>query len=90
MKQKRNLNTLNHRRNVLLKYSKIVEIYNRYKESDVPATRILKARIYPIYPISYRTLITILGVPIHRELKEIEEEIERLKGGIVDSCAEEQ
>lgn len=52
----------------------IVEVYNRHKEADVPNTRIHRQHIYPMFKISLRTLNTILGLQIERELRSLEEE----------------
>lgn len=75
----RNLKTLVSRRNVLLRYSKIVGIYQEHIETGLPATWILRNYIQPVYPISYRTLMNILSIPVNRELKEVEAEIQQLR-----------
>lgn len=78
----RTMKTLIYKRNLLLRYAKIVEIYKAHKEEDVPSTRVLKKHIFPIYPISYRTLMTILSTPVNKELKEIDQNIEELKRSV--------
>lgn len=79
------LNTLRKRKGTLLRYANIVAIYKEYAAIGVPCTKILKNKIYPIYPISYRTMMHILTIPIAKELKEVESailHIERSNGKI--------
>lgn len=59
-------------KNKLLRYKNILEVYLQHKTEDIPDTVILRKYIFPIYPISYRTLVTILGTPVDKELKEID------------------
>lgn len=57
----------------LLRYKNILQVYTEHKTEDIPDTVILRKHIFPIYPISYRTLVTILGTPVEKQLKEIAE-----------------
>lgn len=52
-------------RNYLKRCKRIIEIYNKYKNPDIPDTRIVK-HIFPKYDIdiSYRQWMNIKGKPI--------------------------
>ena len=63
------------KRNTLLRYKNIRDLYLKHKTEDIPDSVILRKYIYPIYPISRGTLNTILNTPIDRELNKIENEI---------------
>ena len=69
---------LSNRRNTLLRYREIAKVWSCKKQSDIPTTRIHRVHIYPRFFISYRTLATIIGTPIEKELREIESKIKKL------------
>jgi hypothetical protein len=69
--------TLLKKKNTLLRYKLIKDLYNKHKTEDVPTTKVLKKYIFPSYPISRTTLYNILITPVNKELKEIED-IEKL------------
>lgn len=58
------------RKNTLLRYKIIRDIYLEYKNPDVPDTVILRKYIYPRFPISRSTLNTVLNTPIEKLLAE--------------------
>lgn len=58
-------------RNTLLRYKRIKELYLQHKTEDVPDTVVLRKYIYPIYPISRGTLMTVLSTPIEAKLQEL-------------------
>lgn len=58
------------RRNTLLRYKIIRDLYLEHKNPDVPDTVILRKYIYPRFPISRSTLNTVLNTPIERLLAE--------------------
>lgn len=60
-------------KNTLLRYKKILEIYNNYKTEDIADTVILRKYICPVYPICRTTLWKVLGTPIEKLLKQIQE-----------------
>lgn len=63
---------LGRQRNKLLRYQKILDLYLEKKTEDIPDTVIWRKYIFPEFHISRRTLITILGTPVQKQLKEIE------------------
>lgn len=63
---------MNNNRNKLLRYREIINVYNEYKERDVPDSKIWKKHIYPRFFISKRTLLNILNTPVERELKKFD------------------
>lgn len=60
------------KKNKLLRYKIILELYLLYKTEDIPTTVVLKKYICPRYPISRTTLYEILRTPVYKELKEID------------------
>lgn len=60
-------------KNKLLRYQKVLDVYLAHKTEDIPDTVIWRKYIYPQFHISRRTLVTILGTPVSRELKKISE-----------------
>ncbi|MBK5213620.1 MAG: hypothetical protein JJE55_08180 [Flavobacteriaceae bacterium] len=58
-------------KNKLLRYQSILDLYLEKKTEDIPDTVIWRKYIYPTFHISRRTLVTILGTPVNKELKEI-------------------
>ena len=60
------------KKNKLLRYKLILDIYNENKTEDIPVTVVLRKYIYPVFPISRTTLYNILSTPVDKELKEIE------------------
>lgn len=58
-------------KNTLLRYKNIRDLYLEHKTEDIPDSVILRKYIYPTYPISRTTLITILNCPIDKLLKEL-------------------
>tara|TARA_R100000306_G_scaffold62377_2_gene69151 strand:+ start:1052 stop:1315 length:264 start_codon:yes stop_codon:yes gene_type:complete len=58
-------------KNKLLRYQKILDLYLEKKTEDIPDTVIWRKYIWPEFHISRRTLVTILGTPVTKELKEI-------------------
>lgn len=63
------------RRNTLLRYQIIRDIYLQYKTEDIPDTVILRKYIYPRFPISRTTLNTILNTPIEKKLAELNQQL---------------
>ena len=61
------------RKNTLLRYKIIRDLYLQYKNPDIPDTVILKKYIYPVFPICRSTLNTILNTPIEKELAKYNE-----------------
>lgn len=59
-------------KNVLLRYKAILEDYLKYKTEDIPLTVIHRKYIYPKYFISKQTLYNVLGTPVNKLLKELE------------------
>lgn len=72
-----NQKKLLNKKNTLLRYKLIKDLYNNHKTEDIPTTKVLKKYIYPFYPISRTTLYAILTTSVNSQLKEIEE-IEKL------------
>lgn len=62
------------KKNKLLRYKLIKELYNKHKTEDIATTVVLRKYIFPIYPISRTTLYEVLCTPINTELKKIEEQ----------------
>jgi hypothetical protein len=60
-------------KNKLLRYRDILNVYMEKKTEDIPCTVIWRKYIYPKFYISRTTLYTILGTPVTKELKKIEE-----------------
>lgn len=58
-------------KNKLLRYQKVLDLYLQEKTEDIPDTVIWRKYIWPTFHISRRTLVTILGTPVVKELKEI-------------------
>ena len=69
--------TLLKKKNTLLRYKLIKDLYNKHKTDDIPTTKVLRKYIFPVYPISRTTLYTILTTPVNKELMQISE-IEKL------------
>lgn len=59
------------KKNTLLRYKLIKDLYLKFKTEDIPDTVILRKYIFPEYPISRSTLNTILNTPIERELTKL-------------------
>ncbi|OEK05994.1 hypothetical protein A8C32_19375 [Flavivirga aquatica] len=59
-------------KNKLLRYKLILELYKKHKTEDIPVTVVLRKYIYPVYPISRKTLYEILATPVDKELKKVE------------------
>ena len=60
-------------KNKLLRYKDVLDLYLQEKTEDIPDTVIWRKYIYPRFHISRTTLYTILGTPVSKELKEIQE-----------------
>lgn len=60
-------------RNTLIRYRNIRDLYLQHKTEDIPDTVVLRKYIYPVYPISRTTLITILNTDIETEFKKLVE-----------------
>lgn len=60
------------KKNCLLRYQNIIDLYVKHKTEDIPTTVVLRKYIYPIYPICRTTLYTILETPVQKELKKIQ------------------
>jgi len=60
------------KKNKLLRYKIILDLYKAHKTEDIPVTVVLRKYIFPRFPISRTTLYTILATPVDKELKEIE------------------
>lgn len=58
-------------RNTLVRYRNIKELYLRHKTEDIPDTVVLRKYIYPVYPISRTTLITVLTTDIEAEFNRL-------------------
>lgn len=60
------------KKNTLLRYKKIKELYDKHKTDDIPDTVILRKYICPTYPISRTTLYQILTTSINKDLAELD------------------
>lgn len=69
------------KRNKLLRYKLIKELYNNSVQEHpyTPIIKILEIYIFPVYPISRTTLYEILCTSITAELREVESQIEQIK-----------
>ncbi len=69
------------KRNKLLRYKLIKELYNKSVQEHpyTPTTKILENYIFPVYPISRTTLYEILCTSITTELKEVESQLENIR-----------
>lgn len=67
--------SLGSKRNKLLRYKLIKELYLKYKTEDIPTTVVWRKYICPIYPISRTTLYEILCTSVTSELQKVEEAI---------------
>lgn len=70
IKMRRNIGR---RRNLLLKYQKIMEEFDRYDCRDVPIAVIHRKYIYPQFYISRNTLYVIFNTDIDGELEKLKE-----------------
>lgn len=59
-------------RNKLLRYKAIQDAYLEHYSEDIPLTVIHRKYIYPKFFISISTLYNVLGTPIEKELKALE------------------
>lgn len=59
------------RKNTLLRYRTIRDLYLQHKTEDIPDTVILRKYIYPRYAISRSTLNKVLSTAIDAKLKQI-------------------
>lgn len=59
------------RRNTLLRYQMIRNVYLQFKDEDIPDSRIYRRYIFPQFFISKRTFDLILSTNIDKELKSI-------------------
>ncbi len=59
------------KKNKLLRYKLILNLYKEHKTEDIPVTVVLRKYIYPVYPISRTTLYEVLNTPVEKQLKEI-------------------
>ena len=62
--------------NKLLRWKQIADEVSVYLADGMPLTKIHKNHIYPKYFISKRTLTTIVGTPITKELKRFGVEVQ--------------
>ena len=60
------------KKNKLLRYKAVLDLYNATKTEDIPLTVIWRKHIYPTFFISKATLYLILSTPVVKELKELE------------------
>ena len=60
------------RRAKLLRYQLIVDEYSKWKHLDISTASIHRNHIKPKFGISLRTLNTVLGCNIKKELKELD------------------
>lgn len=67
--------SLGSKRNKLLRYKLIKELYLKYKTEDIPTTVVWRKYICPVYPISRTTLYEILCTSVTSELQKVEEAI---------------
>jgi len=58
-------------KNKLLRYKLILDLYLKHKTEDIPVTVVHRKYIFPIYPISRKTLYEVLNTPVDKQLKEI-------------------
>jgi len=63
------------KRNKLLRYKDILDLYLQHKNEDIPVVRVWRKYIYPQYYISRSTLYTILSTPVINELRKVEDEL---------------
>jgi len=62
-------------KNKLLFYKKVVDLVNKHFIPDITTyAGIWRRYIKPAYPMSYRTFMKIMAMPVDRMLKELEEE----------------
>ena len=61
------------KRNRLLTYLKILEIYKEHKTPYNTVIGVYREHIKPVYPIGKVTLYKILGLPVKRELERLDE-----------------
>lgn len=59
-------------KNKLLRYKLILDLYKKHKTDDIPVTVVLRKYIYPVYPISRKTLYEALATPVDKQLKELQ------------------
>lgn len=59
-------------KNKLLRYKLILELYLKHKTEDIPVTVVHRKYIFPVYPISRKTLYEVLSTPVDKQLKEIQ------------------
>lgn len=59
-------------KNKLLTMQKVLEIYTREKQPGISTAYVYRTYIYPVYPISIKTLYNYLSTPVTKRLKEIE------------------
>lgn len=64
---------LGKRKNTLLRYKEIIDIYRKYEPLEIPTTVIWRKYIYPRFYVSKRTLYNALETPVERDLKRIAE-----------------
>jgi len=62
------------KKNKLLRYKAILDLYNEKKTEDIPVTVVWRKWIYPKFFISRTTLYTILETPVQRDLNKIKEQ----------------
>lgn len=73
------LKALGARKNKLLRYRIIKELYLKHKTEDIPTSVVWRKYINPVYPCSRTTMYEALGTSISLELRKVEEDIEKLK-----------
>ncbi|WP_042367956.1 hypothetical protein [Bacteroides neonati] len=67
------------RRNFLLRVRDIQRIYTEYHDRGYSDTYIYKTHIYPTYKIGRTTFYNYLATPADRDLKELDERLQREK-----------
>lgn len=65
------------KKNRLLRYQLILDIYNEHKTDYNSVMYVYREHIYPVYPISRVTLYKILNTRVAKELREVLQEEQR-------------
>jgi len=59
------------KKNKLLRYKAIIDVYLKYKTEDIPTTVIHRKYIYPMFFISRTTLYKVLATPVNKLIKDL-------------------
>lgn len=78
------------KRNHLLRMKAVVDRYKELEKTGLSVVKIHSMYIWPEFKVSKATLYAYLSTPIERELKKLDEKIERYIQGLPDLDAENQ